>query len=142
VLVLSRARARQGVAAPYWPRLSFSAREARPSTSALVPRLEHALSTRGRQVPAVATRQTTHAPPTQAACMPCLCRSTTRPPPPLLSTPLPPHDSPTSSPATRPTPQTVTSQEPRHGRPWMQGAAEHRRRHFLRPFQPSEWNPR
>jgi hypothetical protein len=79
VLVLSRARARQGVAASHRPRLGFSARGARPSTSALVPRLEHASSTRGRQVPAVPTRQTTHAPPAQAACMSCPCRSTMRP---------------------------------------------------------------
>jgi hypothetical protein len=137
VLVLSRARACQGVAAPHRPRLDFSARGARPSTSALVPRLEHASSTRGRQVPAVATRHPHR---------PHACRARAAPPcalsPPLLSTPLPPRDSPTSSPATRPTPQTVTSQEPRQGRPWMQGAAEHYRRHFLRPFQLSEWNPR
>jgi hypothetical protein len=75
VLVLSRARTHQGVAAPHQPRLAFSARGARPSMSALVPRLEHASSTRGRQVPAVTTCQTAHAPPAQAACMSCPCRS-------------------------------------------------------------------
>jgi hypothetical protein len=56
---------------------------------------------------------------------------------PWSSSTLPSHCS-----AARPTPQMVTSPEPRQGRPWMHGAAEHRRRHFLRPFQPSECNPR
>jgi hypothetical protein len=46
------------------------------------------------------------------------------------------------SPATRPPPLSAFMRWQKQGRPWMQGAAKHHRRHFLRPFQPPEWNPR
>jgi hypothetical protein len=53
-----------------------------------------------------------------------------------------PQSTHTLSPATRPPPLSAFTRWQKQGWPWMQGAAKHRRRHFLQPFQPPEWNPR